>query len=105
MIVEGRRIQLVLRLNVNEPTMLTGVIGVPNSRAIRKIPSRNGPTRPVIVLPPSGKAARLTPRFIAARVKRHMRLRPDGRLAPGTGTLPKRFISQPYTGIRKCDSS
>src|SRR5438445_6126613 len=95
-IVDGRSIQLVFRLNVNEPTMLTGVMGVPKSRAMRKTPSRNGPIRPVIVLPPSGNTIRLTPRPRAARDKRHIRFRSEGRLTSGNGTLPKRFINQPY---------
>src|SRR5205823_4093012 len=34
-----------------------------------------------------------------------MRFKSDDRRTFGTGTLPKRFISQPYAGILKCDSS
>src|SRR5206468_11492067 len=34
-----------------------------------------------------------------------MRFKSDGRRTSGTGTLPKRFISQPYAGILKCDSN
>src|SRR5206468_641717 len=34
-----------------------------------------------------------------------MRFKSDDRRTFGTGTLPNRFISQPYAGILKCDSS
>src|SRR5713226_10561821 len=34
-----------------------------------------------------------------------MRFKSDGRRTSGTGTFPKRFISHPYAGILKCDSS
>src|SRR6267378_2768037 len=48
---------------------------------------------------------RLVPPLMASCVRRHMRFKSDGRRTSGTGTLPKRFISQPYAGILKCDSS
>ena len=38
-IFAGRSIQLVLRLNSNDPTMLTGTMGVPNCKAMRNGPS------------------------------------------------------------------
>src|SRR5438046_9636458 len=34
-----------------------------------------------------------------------MRFKSDDRRTFGTGTFPKRFISHPYAGILKCDSS
>src|SRR5881398_92130 len=48
---------------------------------------------------------RLVPPLMASCVMRHMRFKSDGRRTSGTGTLPKRFISQPYAGILKWDSS
>src|SRR5207245_761319 len=47
----------------------------------------------------------LVPPSAASCVSRHMRFKSDDRRTFGTGTLPKRFISQPYAGILKCDSS
>ena len=38
---------------------------------------------------------RLVPESIASRVKRHMRFKSEGRRTSGTGTFPKRFMSQP----------
>src|SRR5579864_4551713 len=48
---------------------------------------------------------KLVPPSIASCVKRHMRFKSEGRRTSGTGTFPKRFISEPYAGILKCDSS
>ena len=53
----------------------------------------------------SGKMIRLVPPSMASCVNRHMRFRSDERRTSGTGTLPKRFISQPYAGILKWDSA
>ena len=44
----------------------------------------------------SGKIIRLVPPSIASVVIRHIRFKSDGRRTSGTGTLPNRFISQPW---------
>src|SRR6266480_4587055 len=48
---------------------------------------------------------KLVPVLMASSVSRHIRFKSEGRRMFGTGTFPKRFMSGPYAGILKCDSS